>query len=60
MRTLSAALQPRADNIEMDWKLVEKFHDGKEKPIEVVVVPKQIAPIFPDRFSTYFGFFKSG
>ncbi|VDP62415.1 unnamed protein product [Schistosoma mattheei] len=60
MRTLSAALQPRADNIEMNWKLVEKFHDGKEKPIEVVVVPKQIAPIFPDRFSTYFGFFKSG
>ncbi|RTG81279.1 uncharacterized protein DC041_0011089 [Schistosoma bovis] len=59
MRTLSAALQPRADNIEMDWKLVEKFHDGKEKPVEVVVVPKQIAPIFPDRFSTYFGFFKS-
>ncbi|VDP75685.1 unnamed protein product [Schistosoma curassoni] len=59
MRTLSAALQPRADNIEMDWKLVEKFHDGKEKPIEVVVVPKQMAPIFPDRFSTYFGFFKS-
>ncbi|CAH8450014.1 unnamed protein product [Schistosoma intercalatum] len=59
MRTLSAALQPRADNIEMNWKLVEKFHDGKEKPIEVVVVPKQIAPIFPDRFSTYFGFFKS-
>ncbi|CAH8472002.1 unnamed protein product [Schistosoma rodhaini] len=59
MRTLSAALQPRADNIEMDWKLVEKFHDGKEKPIEVIVVPKRIAPVFPDRFSTYFGFFKS-
>ncbi|CAH8448781.1 unnamed protein product [Schistosoma turkestanicum] len=59
MRTLSAALQPRADNIKMDWKLVEKLHDGKEKPVEVIVVPKRIAPIFPEQFSTYFGFFKS-
>nr|CAX74653.1 Loss of heterozygosity 11 chromosomal region 2 gene A protein homolog [Schistosoma japonicum] len=59
METLSAALQPRADNIKMDWNLVEKLHDGKEKPIKVVVVPRRLSPLFPNQFSTYFGFFKT-
>ncbi|KAK4472644.1 hypothetical protein MN116_003877 [Schistosoma mekongi] len=59
METLSAALQPRADNIKMDWNLIEKLHDGKEKPIEVVVVPRRLSPLFPNQFSTYFGFFKT-
>ncbi|CAH8490765.1 unnamed protein product, partial [Heterobilharzia americana] len=59
MRILSDALQPKAEDVKMDWKLVEKFSDGKEKAIEVVTVPKQIAPIFSGHFLTCFGFFKS-
>ncbi|CAH8832448.1 unnamed protein product [Trichobilharzia szidati] len=59
MRILTDALQPEADNVSIDWKLTEKLPDGKETPIEIVSVPKQIAPLFSGHFVTYFGLFKS-
>ncbi|VDP92879.1 unnamed protein product, partial [Echinostoma caproni] len=58
MKILNAALQPRAQNVQVKWDITARRDDGTQHPVEIIPVPEEIPPIFNGRFTTVYGLFK--
>ncbi|VDP87812.1 unnamed protein product [Echinostoma caproni] len=57
MQILNAALQPRASNVKVHWQLMVTNSTDQLAPLDVIVVPQHVPPIFNQCFATVFGFF---
>ncbi|KAA0194704.1 hypothetical protein FBUS_07214 [Fasciolopsis buskii] len=57
MKILSAALQPRASNVRIQWNLKSSDGSGHLVPLDIVPVPQSVPPIFSGHFATVFGLF---
>ncbi|KAG5445595.1 von Willebrand factor A domain-containing protein 5A [Clonorchis sinensis] len=60
MKILGAALQPRADEIKVQWELRSMNNGSPITPLQVLTIPECIPAVFHGKFITVYGLIPAG